>query len=216
MKRLLPALIALAILLTAGVVDGVYTGRWARSETIEEAAARLQTMPLVVGDWEATENPLDEATVARAGFAGYLSRRYKNRQTGQEVSVLLACGRPGPISVHPPEVCFGGTGYRIQGEKKTEAVACGPGPTQARFFTAQFAKASAAVPDRLRLYWSYTAAGEWEAASAPRLTFGWQPVLYKLYVGQRLAPTGNEPDTACVGFIKEFVPQVQQNLFPTP
>jgi hypothetical protein len=214
MTRLLPALIALGVILTSGVVDGVYNGRWARSDALDEAAARLRTIPASFGDWDSTESPLTEATVARAGFAGYLSRRYRNRLTRQEVSVLLACGRPGPISVHPPEVCFGGAGYQIQGAKGTETLECGPGSRPAQCFTAIFGKA-AAVPDRMRLHWSYAAAGDWQAATAPRLTFGWQPVLFKMYVGQNLSPTGNDPaNDPCVAFIKEFVPLVGQSLFP--
>jgi hypothetical protein len=214
MIRLLPALLAFGVILATGVADGVYTGRWTRSEALEEAVARLQTVPPAFGDWESTDTPLTEATVARAGFSGYLSRRYKHRRTGQEVSVLLACGRPGPISVHPPEVCFGGAGYQIQGAKETETLECGAG-MRARFFTATFAKATGAVPDQLGLHWAYTAGGAWEASSAPRLTFGWQPVLFKMYVGQSLTPAESSPDDdPCVGFLKEFVPVVQQSLFP--
>jgi hypothetical protein len=215
MTRLLPALAALGVILLAGVVDGVYSGRWVHSEALDQAIARLRTVPTAFGDWEATEFPLTEAIVARAGFSGYLSRRYKNRLTGQEISVLLACGRPGPISVHPPEVCFGGAGYKIQGAKDTQIIRCGAGMPPAHFFTAQFGKAASAVPDQLRLYWSYTAVGDWQAVTAPRLTFGWQPALFKLYVGQNLSPTENRPDAdPCVGFIKEFVPLVEQSLFP--
>lgn len=214
MRRWLFALLAFAILLASGVADGVYTGRWARSAALDEAVARLGTVPPAFGDWEGTDQPLGEATVSRAGFSGYLSRRYRNRLTGQEVSVLLACGRPGPISVHSPEVCFGGAGYQIQGDWKSETLECGPASRPASFFTAKFGKVAGAVPDQLRLHWSYTAAGDWEASSAPRLTFGWQPVLFKLYVGQSLSPAENRSESdPCVGFIKEFVPIVQQSIF---
>jgi hypothetical protein len=214
MRHLALALLALSVLVISGGVDGLYTGRWARSQALEVAVSRLQTVPPNLGDWEGTDQPLPEAMVTRAGFSGYLSRRYKHRLTGQEISVLLACGQPGPISVHAPEVCFGGAGYQIEGQRESETLEGGPDSRRASFFTAIFGKAVGGVPDRLRLHWSYSADGDWEASSAPRLTFGWQPVLFKLYVGQSLSPADNRTESdRCVGFIKEFLPLVQQSIF---
>jgi hypothetical protein len=215
MRRLLPALLALGIVLTSGVVDGVFTGRWVRSEALEASVERMKTLPAVVGDWVGTDAELGEAQVARAGFAGHLYRRYRHRGSGQEVMMLLACGRPGPISVHPPEVCFGGAGYQLLGPKETETITCDAAPGKAVFFTGKFGKPQSASPDQIRLYWSYAAKGDWQAPSAPRLSFGWQPVLFKLYVGRNLSPTEKTTQRdPCIDFIQELVPEVQKNFFP--
>src|SRR6516225_943605 len=93
-------LIATALLVATGVVHGLWTDRWKPSADLERAVARLDSVPMTIGDWQATslELPADEVQGAQLG--GYLMRRYMNRFTGQQVLVVLMCGRPGPVGVH--------------------------------------------------------------------------------------------------------------------
>ena len=44
-------------------------------------------------------------------MTGYLLRTYTHRISGETFQVLLVCGKPGPTSLHPPDVCYQGAGY---------------------------------------------------------------------------------------------------------
>ena len=62
------------------------------------------------------------------------------------VGVLLLCGRPGPVSVHTPDLCFPGAGFQEAGEPTRCPIPGSPGD---RFWVRHFRKA-AAVPVHFR------------------------------------------------------------------
>src|SRR4051794_15054151 len=111
MMRLLPVLTAMLLVAAYGIAEGVWTNRWSSADATERAAARLADVPRTVGAWEGTDAPLDPRQVVQAELVGYTMRRYVHRETGASVSVLLVCGRPGPISAHTPEMCYPGAGF---------------------------------------------------------------------------------------------------------
>lgn len=43
---------------------------------------------------------------------------YVHRTNGRAAAAMLMCGRPGPIAVHTPDVCYPGAGYRQVGPRK--------------------------------------------------------------------------------------------------
>src|SRR4051812_23326676 len=102
MMRILPVLTVVGVVTLSGVVHGVWTNRWGSTRAVEEASARLQDVPMTVGEWDGQAKELSEREIALAEINGYFSRNYVNRRTGSMVSVLLICGRPGPVSVHTP------------------------------------------------------------------------------------------------------------------
>jgi hypothetical protein len=218
MLRKLPLLLVVAILVLGGVVHGLWTDRWHKSPALEEALARLDTVPLVIGDWQGQALETDEEQRVQAEAAGCLHRRYENRQTGSAVSILLVCGRPGPVSVHPPDVCFQGVGYESAAPPHRQEVQADAPAAAATLWAATFIKRNAAGPRHLAVYWSWSAAGTWEAAGNPRLAFARFPVLYKLYVfreapGEADLGAGEDP---CLAFLRPLLPELQQALFPTP
>jgi hypothetical protein len=221
MTRVLP--IAAGILLVAafGGAEGVWTHRWQPSRAPEEAAARLARVPLTVGEWQGEDQTLDARVVAKAELSGYVMRRYVHRPTGAAVSVLLVCGRPGPVSVHTPDVCYGGAGFALAAPPAHHTVTPPADPLRgypagpASFWVGRFEKSGAAVSERLRILWAWNAAGDWAAPDNPRLTFAAAPALYKLYVVRSVADL-NEPldDDPAVTFLRQFLPAVETCLFP--
>jgi hypothetical protein len=212
MLRTLPLVTAAAILLLAGLVHGLWTDRWHTAPAPREALTRLEAVPLTVGDWQGQALPADEEQRVQAEAAGCLYRRYQNRQTGTVVSILLVCGRPGPVSVHPPEVCFRGAGYEPTAAPARVAV------SPATFWAAEFVKRDGGVARRLRAYWAWSADGTWQAPASPRLTYARFPVLYKLYVF-REAPAGaagRPEEEPCLAFLRPLLPELQHALFPAP
>ncbi len=159
--------------------------------------------------------PLDPDAVAQAKLAGSLWRCYRNLQTGDVVSVLLVCGRPGPVSLHTPDACYGGAGYDMAGSPVRCDVPAAPA-APATFWTARFRKSGTPVPSDLHIYWSWNAKGAWEAADNPRLTFAGASALYKLYVICD-APPPDAPEAKDPGreFIGQFLPALQKALSPT-
>ena len=109
-------------------------------------------------------------------------RRYTNRLNGSAASILLVCGRPGPVSVHTPDVCYEGDGFDLLGPPVRYAVQASSPSEPAEFWAATVNKQSPTAPLRLRILWSWNATGTWKAPDNPRPTFARFPVLYKLYV----------------------------------
>jgi hypothetical protein len=210
MRQALPLLTTLVLLLAYGIAEGLWTDRWLLSGAVERAAARLREVALDFGDWQGRERELDARQAARAEVASYLLRDYVNRKTGQAVSVLLVCGRAGPTALHAPEVCYGGAGYEAAAPPARRAVAGG------EFWVGQFRKPGPAA-DHLQIYWSWGAAGRWQAPASPRVHFAGHRALYKLYVICRLPPAGEAPrGELCQDFLDQVLPQLNTSLFVSP
>jgi hypothetical protein len=207
-RRWLPALIGLAFIVAAGVSQGVLAGRWSRSRAIEDGAASLGRAPAVIGDWEGADVPVDRRAMEMAEAAGYLMRRYKDRRTGRAADVLVVCGRPGPIAVHTPEVCYGGVGY--EAESTTARVKLGADEAWAL----DLAKPGPVAADRLHILYCWGTGGAWEAADAPRLRFAGSPVLYKVYVIVTPARAEKAPDDAAEQFARLFLPTLRDCVRP--
>jgi hypothetical protein len=131
MLRTLPLVTAVVLLALAGLVHGIWSDRWHTAPPMQDALDRLDAVPLAVGDWHGQALATDDQQRVQAEAAGCLYRRYEG-PTGTAVSILLVCGRPGPVSVHPPEVCFRGAGYEPTAEPARVETAPGT------FWTADF------------------------------------------------------------------------------
>ena len=117
MLRMLPALCALALLIASGAVHRWWAGSWSTSEEPAASAARLEDVPRTIADWDGQSQEINPRELEIAEVAGHLLRHYVRQGTHEAVTVLIVCGRPGPISVHTPDVCFSGQGFEMVGEK---------------------------------------------------------------------------------------------------
>lgn len=209
------AWVALPLLLAYGLALGLWTNRWHTSAPLQAATARLADVPLDVGDWQGQELELSPRQVTIAEIDGYLMRRYTHKPTGAALTVLLVCGRPGPVSVHTPDVCYGGMGYRpqkfpIRETLEVEGITKG----KAAFWGATFAKADVAAPDRLAIRWSWNATGDWEGPDNPRWRYGSKAALYKLYVVRPLVESKGSAEDPATVFLRQFLPELEKALFP--
>ncbi len=214
MTRLLPLMAAASLLIAAAVVHGLRTDRWGADAKLEAAAARLDGVPMKVGEWEGRPFDIDARQLAIAEAVGHLSRTYTHRRTGAEVSVVVLCGRPGPISLHSPEVCYAGAGFSISGESDTCSVS-GENASAAQLFKAKFVKEGPA-PETLNVFWAWKAIGAWTATSNARVAFAQSTVLYKLYVIRRLGRPDDSPaQEPCLDFLRDFLPELDKRLSPS-
>lgn len=212
--RNLPILVATLLVIAAGLVQGFWTNRWVTSHELEAAAERLQRVPKQVGSWEGQDQEFETKDYARAGIVGGLLRRYQNRDTGSVVSVLLVCGRPGPISVHTPDVCYRGAGYD-QIDDQTQATVESDAPEPAHFWWLRMRKQNTVIPEFLGIHYGWSATGDWSAPKgSPRFEFARFPYLYKLYVVREIStPEGKAESEEDRAFLQAFLPELRKSLF---
>src|SRR5262249_47338187 len=151
-------------------------------------------------------------------IAGYVYRRYRHARTGDEFTVLLLCGRSGPMSVHTPDVCYRGAGFtQAAPAVPTEVTPLGS-EDAAKLWTAEFGKERSQVGRRLHIYWAWgLPGGQWQAAENPRVTFAAKPALYKLYVVRTLTSANRKgEDAQAQDFLSTLVGQLDQALRPVP
>jgi hypothetical protein len=210
MTRLLATTAAVLALMFSGVVHGLWTDRWADPEDQNEALARLQAVPMIIGEWQG-----EELKTGQDGEEGLVSvsRRYVRRGTDQAVTVFLACGRPGPVSVHTPDVCYAASGYVVEAPARFE-VTTKPGQVPTQFFTSRLSKKKATEETWLRIFWSWGSAGAWQVTDNPRLAFAGQRQLYKLYVLHEMnRPEETPAGDVSIAFLSQLLPELEKNLF---
>jgi hypothetical protein len=208
MTRILPIVAAVAVLVAGGVVHGLWTDRWSVQPDAAAAAARMDTLPLTVGDWEGEALPVSPRELQ--GLGGYVARRYVNRATGDAVTLALMCGRPRVVSIHTPDVCYAGSGFEVAEPARFAPAGLAE---SAEFWTTDMVRTRATEQTRLRVFYSWAAAGAWQAPETPRVAFAGSPVLYKLYLLRDLPP-GSAPlaEDPCLDFFKAVQPELRKCL----
>jgi hypothetical protein len=209
-----PILVGLALVGTLGVVHGVWTDRWGPSGQLQQAVGALPRVPAAFGDWVGKDESLDADAMTVGGIKGAVYRRYKNPRTGESVAVLVVCGRGGPISVHTPDVCYAGAGYRQLAPEKRREVKPDDGPA-GEFAVAKFRKLGV-VPAELEIYWAWSRDGAtWQAPVNTRAALARYPALYKMYVVREYVP-GSQAEglDSCQNFLRRALPDIRQALSP--
>jgi hypothetical protein len=210
MTRIISAVAASVLVIVCGVVHGFWTDRWRLPVETAAAAARMDALPMDIGDWRGAA--IDVKNPQAGGVAGTLERRYSNKLTGDEVSIFLVCGRAGPVSIHTPEACYGASGFTFSGKSKATVRDRG-----GEFWSADAEKTTAADTSRLRIYWSWNDGKGWAAPTEDaRWTYvSWRvPVLYKLYVLRDLnGATQASKEEPCQAFLQAALPELDRALF---
>jgi hypothetical protein len=214
--RLYPALLyccLFALLLGGGVVNGLVNGRWAPAT--EEEAPQLDRLPLSIADWDGTAIDADPDNFPEEQVGNMLLRRYVRRSDGATVTLFLTAGRAGPIvSAHMPDSCYPGAGYQFVTPMTKRSIPAGPEGRTHEFRSATFSKTERALPLYVRIYWAWSATGEWRVPEHPRLTFAGQRWLYKLYVIRQLAQSSEPVDgDVAESFLQALTSQMEQVFF---
>jgi hypothetical protein len=214
MKQALLVTAAVVVLVATGFSHGLRTDRWGTAQVVVDAARRLDAVPDKVGDWVSKPFEIDVKHLEIGQIAGYRARTYTHQPTGNEISVLLVCGRPGAIGAHTPDVCYGTTGYRFTEEPAVRTVKVGS-ETAGLWHTV--ASKPEAQAEHLQLLWAFSIDGTWQAAKNPRMDYVRSPFLYKLYVIRRLAnpKAAQEPGDPAMLFLETALPQIKSALGPS-
>ncbi len=213
-SRAIPVLVGTALVVGSGIIIGNWTGRWKDSEELKLAVSHLDRVPMVIGDWIGKPEAIDPRAIMAAELDGCVVRRYENSRSRRTITLLLVCGRPGPVSVHTPDVCYPGAGFEMAQEQPEKlSVPIDLPEERAEFTWVEFEQPVSLSPERLRVYWSWKSQGAWSVPYSPRVAFGSQPFVYKLYLIQRTSQSNETVDNvAIMDFLRRLLPELHQAL----
>lgn len=204
---------AVAIIVSSGYVHGLWSFRWSAEAELEAAAEKLSRVPMSFGDWTGVENPIEERQLQVGRIAASVARIYTNTKTGQKISFLIVCGRPGPISIHTPDVCYGNSGYVAEGGRSRLSIDSG-GPRPAEFVAIRMKKPDPIKPSTLAIDFGWFAGGGWTAPlTDARFRYAGYPVIFKMYVIREQTRPDDRNDFDPNGeFLKAILPELQKIL----
>jgi len=211
--------LSLCVVLTvvSGLVQGHASRRWGNPVDMTGLAARLQSIPAVVGDWQVESTRELEPQVRNVlECAGSICRTYQNRNTGETVNVVILLGPAGPMAVHTPEICYSSLAHRQLGPRQAIDLT-DPEGREDHFWTLTF-QSNTLRGQMLRVYYAWSRGQSWLAAASPRFTLAGQPYLYKIEAAGTLpAREATEKSDPCIRFLREFVPLARRGMAaPSP
>jgi hypothetical protein len=198
--------------LLGGTIQGRMSRRWGGATEFPKLADQLKKLPTEIGPWHMrASQPLSAAAAAVLECAGYVSRQYENRQTGEVVTMAVLLGPAGPISVHTPDVCYSSQEYTIhQSPERTNFSRNQSGQDELWRTTLRSTRLEAGY---LRVYYGWSSGDSWSAPADARFKFVGRPYLYKLQVA---GPLPSPPDEKAVDpgfrFVTELLPVLKQHL----
>jgi hypothetical protein len=215
MQRICTLFLATAAAVASGVVHGRWTDRWYADEETGAVASRLERVSDELGEWQG--EPLEQESKPPKGVAGHYVRRFVNRRNGEGVTVALVGGRPGPVSIHTPDACYGASGFEVATQTRYKMPHEGSEP-EVEFCTAQFLRQRASERTQLRIFWAWSTDGNWQAPENPRVEFARQPVLYKLYLVREMNTPDQplSPDDPCLALMQQLGAELRKALFEGP
>jgi hypothetical protein len=166
------------LLLGLGIYHGLATDRWSAPVADDAASNRFASMKNDFGDWIGERMPRGDDDDNKTSV---VITRFTNRATGKWLIASITSGRAGRVSIHNPEHCYLGNGYKVADAIREETLTLDDGKT-AKFWTGHFQKKKPSGMESIRIYWSWTADGNWQAPAYPRLFFAGTPSLHKLYL----------------------------------
>ncbi len=218
---ILPAAIAVILLVLHDIPYGKLTfHKRGTSPEIEAFAQRLKDVPASFGDWDSEAEKLDDRQLAAANAMGSYSRVFHNRFDPQKVvQVFILCGHPQDVTLHSPDRCYRASGFKEDDEERKFPIDYGKsyGDKTAYFTTDRFKMGSEMEGSQiLRIFWSFSDDGNWQAPTSPKWTFATSPAMYKIYAISMVHGEGREQpsDSPCNEFLRQFLPVMNAALFP--
>jgi hypothetical protein len=216
MQNVLKFAAAMALLIGLGLAHGRLTDRWGVPAAVKETAQLVNRVPAEVAGWTSRELEVSERTMLVAGAEGMLKREYRDPKSGKSVQVMVVCGRPGPISLHPPTVCFVGSGMQQREAEVRQTIDVDGNGHE--FLVADF-RPPGVLTEWARTYWGWsTDTALWHAPEDPRIEHAGRPYLYKLYfttpIDLTAAEAEVETDPEALAFMQTFLRELPKYARP--
>jgi len=203
-----------AIILATAIVQGVWSDRWIDTTTDSlHLAARIERIPLTLGDWQGTEQPIDARAARASGAVGQVSRIYRNQLTGEQISLYLICGHMRDVCVHTPDRCYPAIGFEQQGEPVRFTFKTSAGPIET--YTSTFRQEEATGIHRQRVFWTWGYEDQWQAPNNPRVSYGGVSALYKMYLISTVPPNVQQTpeESPAIKFAQDALGEINAILF---
>jgi hypothetical protein len=211
MKSIMSAVMIIGVLLGVGVYHGLATDRWSDPIADEDFGKRFANMKNQFGDWVGERLPRQ---VDDDNKTAVINTRFTNRSNGRWIITSLTSGRAGRVSIHNPEHCYLGNGYKIADAIREETLSL-PGGASAKFWTGHFQKKKPTGIESIRIYWGWTADGQWQAPTYPRLFFAAKPRVHKLYLIHPVPLNGSNDDSAPYReFMTQYISELNRQIGP--
>src|SRR5438552_12717158 len=110
MRHLVLASFIAALLVGLGLYHGRATDRWADVAGDDNPGKVFANMPADIGDWKGETLQRDAEDDSKTSV---INRRYTHRLSGHWVVTAITSGRAGRVSIHNPEHCYLGSGYKV-------------------------------------------------------------------------------------------------------
>ncbi len=212
MKTIFVAVAAVA-LVGSGVFELTESFGRNNPEVAQKVQAKLDACPIVLPSWTSEALAFDEKQLAQTKAFAHLSRAYTNKTTGEILSLLVLAGEPDEIGAHDPERCYGGAGYRPVGTRQRKDLSAAQILLPVTYWSHRF-DTDTFPANSLLVNWAWSTDGTWNAAEEARYEYVRQPVLYKLYLTQRLVPGAapNSTRDSITEFLAEWAPSTHEKL----
>ena len=223
MKTILPVIVALLIVGAGTYFEGNWTERWTphRSAKLNRFEAAIGVVRSDLKEftdsegetWNSVDKPIDEKTFKASGVRDSISRTYVNGD-GETVDVFIAAGHSRHITIHTPEWCYPGAGFKSEGDPNSMTIEAEGLKSNPEFLTKVYAKPDPTNPFNVRILWTYTEDGHWRGPRMPKPAYGNRPALFKIYLITQLSESNPSGDEERLNeFAKDFMPQVTDLLF---
>lgn len=208
MKQLLLATTMCCLLLALGIYHGLATDRWVAAATDTDAVKKFGDLPLTIDDWIGEALPRGETDDDKTSVSNC---RFINRINGRWILTSLTTGRSGRVSIHDPEHCYLGSGYKVIDAIRQESIDL-PSGRMAKFWTGHFEKKKPTGVESIRIYWGWSVDGQWQAPDYPRLFFAGKPTLHKLYLIHPVSEEAEEDSTPYRDFMVKYLTEVNRHF----
>ena len=202
------------LVLATAIVQGFWSDRWtdAAADSLH-FKRRIDSLPLTLGDWEGKDLEADPREIRASGAVGHLSRVYRNRVTGEQVSLFLICGHMRDVSVHTPDRCYPAAGFDQLSAPERFTIGTSAGPVET--FTTTFRQEAAEGIVTQRVFWTWGLDDKWEAPENPRVYYGGVRALYKMYLISSVPPGVQQEaeDSPCLTFAQDTMSLINETLF---
>ncbi|MBX3438095.1 MAG: hypothetical protein KF861_11435 [Planctomycetaceae bacterium] len=208
--------VAVVIAALSGWAHGLVIDRWGTPDDLKRVAEQVEKLDVNIEGWtHGGDLGIRDQVRKAAGAEGYFSRNYTHDATGTTVQVTVLCGRPGPISLHTPDVCFVNAGMVQQADPTPtvltrESTGGDVDDVPARFYVTRYAPPPSHPGPMIKTLWAWSNDGQsWSIPENPRLHFSREPYLYRLYFTTPQAPfnPSETDEEEAKGPVDDFLPE---------
>ena len=221
MIKFAPLAAVLVFAIVAGTyVHGIVSDRWSpqNSEQLDGFTECIPNLPKNIGEWEGIDDKIGDKEFALTNCTAYVSRRYINKNTGGVVSMYAVSGTARHITIHSPDWCYQGAGFKMDAKPAQYSIDCGAGGVP-EFLTAVFRKpdpSGSGNQSVLRIFWTYSDDGKWLGPEWAKAYFAGKKALYKIYLICPTDPSNTALEESIgIPFAKEAFAEFNQALFPS-